>query len=60
MLGDSGQGPISDGGGPGRLLAFAVAIALVLGGAWLYWKLSRNVLLGYIAAYRAAAFTTAG
>jgi len=46
MLGDSGQGPISDGGGPGRLLAFAVAIALVLGGAWLYWKPALPALSG--------------
>ena len=35
MLGDSGQDPISDGGGPGRLIAIGLAIALVLGGAWL-------------------------
>lgn len=37
MFGSSGQGPISDGNGPGRLIAFAIAIALILGGAYFAW-----------------------
>lgn len=38
MLGSSGQGPITDGNGPGRTIALAVAVGLILGGGWYAWS----------------------
>lgn len=36
MLGQSGQGPISEGTGPGRMLAIIAALAMMAAGVWLY------------------------